>query len=45
MNLTYSLQVTEFRKNMSEIDKDYLLASKKQKAKMVEKGTIKLEEF
>lgn len=38
-------KVTEFRKNMSEIDKDYLLASKKQKAKMVEKGTIKLEEF
>jgi len=38
-------KVTEFRKNMSEIDKDYLMASKKQKAKMVEKGTIKMEEF
>ena len=38
-------QVTEFRKNMNDVEKEYLLASKKSKGKMVEKGTIKVEEF
>ena len=38
-------QVTEFKKNMSDVEKEYLLSSKKNKEKMVTKGTIKLDEF
>jgi len=38
-------KVTEFKKNMSEEEKLYLMSSKKQKEKMVTAGKIKLAEF